>query len=169
MAATAAKKDNVTDIMEHGRKLAAKHLEQEEFAYARMAATLPVDWDLKEALNPGFWSNVAYKFAADPMTGRRDLRGSIITLRTADHAWFQQLYVRGVHKNGLIVAPLGPPVKLEPDHAETPNFRTRWNLGKQGWDVIRESDGEIVADASQFTVKEQAQKWIDDTIAAMKD
>lgn len=153
---------SIKRLNEYGtRKLSERHFEQEEFAYARFAVTLPVDWTVEETLKPEFWANVAYRLRTDPMSGRKDFPGSIITVRSADHSFYAELYVRAVQDAGLVIALVREPVYFGLRNVKSDNFETRWNVGKRMYDIIRNSDREIVASVK---TKESAQDWIDKTM-----
>lgn len=149
-------------------KLLQRDFMQAEFAYAKMSATLPVGHTFKDALRPEYWVNVAYMLAATPVTNEPDRAGAVIEVRTADHSFYAELYVRGVPEQGLIVSVLREPVYFGPKQDGTPQFDLRWNLGKRGFDVLRKSDGAIVGDGTKFPTKEMALKWVEDTVAAMR-
>lgn len=145
-----------------GAKLSDRFFQQEEFAYARMSATLPEGIDFLDILRPEYWANVAYKLKADNMTGRRDLSGTIISVRTADHAFYAELYVRAVSDRGLVVGVLKEPVYFGPKEIKSNQYKSRWNPGKKGWEIQRVSDNEIVA--GPFPIKEAVQDWIDKVV-----
>lgn len=141
------------------RQLRESSLASSEFAYARLSATLPVGWTIEDALKPEFWVRVAHKFAKTPVTGEPDKTGAIIELRSVDHSFYAQLYVRAVREGGLVVQLIGEPEYFGPRDVKSSNFETRWNVGRRGYDVLRQSDREIVAHG--LPTKEAAQEWID--------
>ncbi len=155
-----------TQREEQPKKLHQKYFQRTEFAYARMSATLPVDVTFEDCLNPEFWVNIAHLLQVTPVTGEPDRSGAIIEVRTADHAFYAELYVRAVHDQGLIVSVLREPKYFTPEENAAPGFNTRWNVGKRRHEVIRKSDNKIVA--GDFKIKEDALQWINETIAAMK-
>ncbi len=155
-----------TEQVEQPKKLALRHFMQTEYAYARLSATLPIDTTFEDCLNPEFWVAVAHQLQVTPVTGEPDRSGAVIEIRTADHAFYAELYVRAVQEQGLIVSVLREPVYLGPKEDSKPGFRVRWNVGKREHEVIRQSDNIIVA--GKFKVKEDAFKWIEDTVKAMK-
>jgi hypothetical protein len=150
------------------RKLLQRDFRQSEFANARMSVSLPVGWTFEDTLKPEFWVNVAHLFHKQPHTNEPDKAGAVIEIRTEDHAFYAELYVRAVQERGFIVATLREPVYFGPKKTAVPGFKTRWNVGARGYDIIRLSDKEIVGHAADFKVKEHALAWIEDTIAAMK-
>lgn len=135
-----------------------------EFAYATFSATLPVGWTVEDALKPEFWVHVAHKLAKNPISNEPDRSGAIIELRTVDHAFYAQLYVRAVQERGLVVALMGEPVYFGPREVKSAAYKERWNVGARGYDIIRVSDNEIVAHASKIKTKEQVQAWIDEAM-----
>lgn len=145
------------------KKLNERYFEQEEFKFARMSATLPVGTTLEDALKPEFWSRVAYRLRPkSSMDSRpRDYAGSIISVRTEDHSMYAELYVRAIGESSLTVALIGQPTYFGLKEVQSDKYRIHWNVGKRGYDVIRNSDGAIVADGIKIKTKEQAQTWID--------
>jgi hypothetical protein len=132
-----------------------------DYEYPRFAVTLPVEWTLEDVLDPESWAHVAYKLDANKTTKDPARVGTIIEVRTEDHAWFAELYVRAVRPNALDLAVLRH-TNLAPEDKETGNFHVRWNVGKRGFDVIRLSDKTIVA--SGLPKKEDAHAWIKETM-----
>lgn len=161
-------------------------LKQSEFAvyghrYERLTATVPAGTPFEDALRPGFWTNIVHHMKRNIMTGGSDRSGCIVELRTEDHAWYAEMYVRGVLERGLIVQCAGPaidprtgkacPVDLQTgmvwgaqtqpsaQPSATGHLSAKWNPGKRGFDIIR-ADGQIVADGREFPTREQADEWI---------
>jgi hypothetical protein len=149
-------------------KIHPKHMIQTEYAYARISVTLPVGWTFEDTLIPEFWSQVAHIFHAQPVTNEPDKAGATLEIRTEDHAFYAELYVRAVHERGLTVAVIREPVYFGPKSVDTAQYKTRWNVGARGHDVIRVTDGAIVSPAKDNKTKEEAMKWIDDTVASMR-
>jgi len=164
----AALAENVAEFEPPMNKILQRDMKQCEFAFARMAVVLPVGWTFEETLLPEFWSNVAHMFHPQPVTNTPDLAGAIFELRTQDHAFYAELYVRAVGEKELIVSVLRDPVYFGPKSVDTKQYNTRWNVGARGHDVIRVSDGAIVSPAKDNKTKESAWKWIEDTVAAMR-
>ena len=134
------------------------------FAHTRSSLTLPVGWELSDALSPEFWMNVAHWFQPDPRTGEADRAGTIIEVRTEDHAFYAELYVRGVRGNVLDVAILTKPIFFGPQGATgTPEYEIRWNVGHRGFDIIRQSARVIVESGNKLPTKELALAWIEKT------
>lgn len=146
------------------RSLAPKNFQSSEFAYARFSATLPAGWTLEDALRPEFWANVCHVLQSPPVTREPDKSGAIIELRAEDHSFYAELYVRAVKKRGLDVAVLREPVYLGQQKVESDKFEIKWNVGKRGFDIIRKSDRETVADGGTIKTREAAQEWIDKTV-----
>ena len=136
-----------------------------DYAYADFAVTLPVGWTLDDAMKPEFWVQVCHKLQREAVTNEPDKAGAIIRVRTRDHAFYAELYVRAVQERGLLVSVLREPMYFGPREVpDTSQFEARWNVGKRGFDVIRKSDREIVADGAKIKTREMAQEWIDRTL-----
>lgn len=145
--------------------------QDEGYHYARVALTLPVGVAFDDLLRPEAWAQVAYRFHKNPNTNEPDRRGTIITVRTVDHAFYAELYVRGVGERDLTVECIGPAVNLQTGQpapkffgpqgmVEAGRYDVRWNVGKRGFDVIRRSDREVVAGGEKFQTREAALQWI---------
>lgn len=133
-----------------------------EHAYGRRSVTLPVGWSIEDILAPEAWSEVAYLLVGNKLSGTLPQAGSIIEVRTEDHAFYAELYVRAVSKMSMDVdviqyKPLGPQ-----EVKDTGKFDVRWNVGRRGFDVIRKSDKQIVAEG--LPKKEDAIAWIEQTV-----
>jgi hypothetical protein len=132
---------------------------------ARFEALLPVGAKYEDCLKPEFWSQVAHVLEPPKGTTDRAWEGSIIEVRTEDHKFYAELYVRGVKKQELVVAPLRDPVyfweekKPQTSDSQQPDrWLTKWNVGTRSFDIIRQSDKEVVS--TGFKVKEDAVAWI---------
>lgn len=163
-AATAAKPADSMVRHDRPKALLAKQLCPPEHRYGRMHVTLPVGWTIEDALKPEFWANVANQFRKVEMTNDPDRIGTIIELRTIDHAFYAEVYVRAVQERGLVVQLLGEPVYFGPKAVESTAFEVRWNVARRGYDIIRKSDREIVGEAAKFPTREAAQDWIEKTL-----
>lgn len=167
-------------LREQSKILRPGNFQASEFARARFDAVMPADWEYEEALKPGFWANICHLLREKKVSGEPDRTGSLIDLSTEDHAFFATLYVRGVMQGGLIVQCIGPathpktckacPVDLEtglPWTGRAPvrsdKFDLRWNTTKKGYDIVRLSDQQVVADGSNFKTREMALEWITKT------
>lgn len=140
------------------RKLLEKDFQlDEQFVYARACVTLPVGWAFEECLKPEFWVNIAPKFKKDQFTNGPEKTGAVVTIRTADHAFYAELYVRAVRERDLIVSIVKEPVYFGPKEVQSDKYETRWNVGKRSYDIIRKSDKEIVGEAK---TKEGVVDWI---------
>jgi hypothetical protein len=162
-----------TPVLEERRKVQPYRLLQKDFqetAFGRghFTVTLPIGVEFEDALKQEFWVNVSHLLESKPNTNEPDLAGSIIIIDSADRGWVAELYVRAVVERGLIVGIKQKPVYQGPKTSGNKLFDTRWNPGKKGHEIIRMSDREIVGDASQFPIKEDALEWINNTITAMK-
>lgn len=153
----------VTDLHKV-KKIALSNFRASEFAYARYAVTLPVGWTLDDLLIPEAWAQVAHVLDKTPMTNEPPRVGTIVEVRTEDHAFYAELYVRAVRKMALDVQVTLGPVLLGGEQKEVKgNFDVRWNVGKRGFDIVRKSDKVIVADG--LLKKEDALAWIEKTAA----
>lgn len=132
------------------------------FQYATIHVKQPVGHTVEDALRPEYWVHHARWLKAEQASGRPDLAGSKIELRTLDHAHYAELYVRAVHDNSLVVQLLREPVMLGLQKAGTDAFEVKWNVGERGFYVVRKSDKQTVA--SKLPTKEAAQEWIDKTM-----
>lgn len=136
-----------------------------EFAFARFSVSLPVGWSFEETLKPEFWSVVAHRLQRDVMANSSDKSGAVIEIRTRDHAFYGELYVTAVQEKGLAVTVLREPVYFGPQEIpETGAYRAQWDDAKRGFDIIRKSDGSIVADGSRIKNRAMVKSWIDQSV-----
>lgn len=133
-----------------------------EYAYSRVSVTLPVGVAFEELLKPEAWVQVSHRFAGNPLVGQRDRVGAVIEVRSQDHSFYAELYLRAVRGNLMDVAVLLPPVKFGPKDAKVDGYEVRWNVGARGYDVIRQSDRQVVQGDTKFPTKELAYKWIEE-------
>jgi hypothetical protein len=119
------------------------------YAYAEVDVTQPIGHTVTDALRPEYWVHHTDQLKARPFSGEADRSG-----------------VRAVGERGLIVQQIGETTILGLKAVDSKAFTVRWNVGKRGFDIIRNSDSEIVGDASKFSTKEQAQSWINETTRA---
>lgn len=129
------------------------------YAYAEIDVTQPVGHTVEDALRPEYWVHHAHKLKARVLTGEADRTGAIIRARTDDHAHFATFYVRAVDDRGLRVQLLNKTV-LGVEGKTHKGYERQWNVGKRGYDIIRQSDRQIVADASRIKTKEDVEAWI---------
>lgn len=133
-------------------------------------AVISADWDFEDVLDPAFWVNVAPRLVKNPFTQDKDYTGSKIELRTIDHAFYADLMITKVSKDGLVVKCLGPGIDIAtgkrcPIDLQTEGpwagrkYAVAWNKELRGYDVIRKADGVVVADGSQFLTAEKAIEW----------
>jgi len=152
------------ETIEQPNKVKQSTFQLAEHAYGRRSVTLPVGWTLEEILAPEAWSEVAHLLEGNKLNGIPPQAGSIIEVRTQDHAFYAELYVRAVRKMALDVDVIQ--VKTLGPKDEKPisgNYRPRWNVGAGGYDILR-SDGAIVGRASDFKLKEDAHAYIRDVL-----
>jgi len=147
---------------EQAKKVKQSTFQLAEHAYGRRSVTLPVGWTIDDILAPEAWSEVAHLLVGNKLNGIPPQDGTVIEVRTQDHAFYAELYVRAVEKMALHAEviqykPLGPQ-----EVEDTGKFDIRWNVGRRGFDVIRKSDKQIVAEG--LPKKEDAIAWIEQTI-----
>lgn len=135
----------------------------EGHACARVQYWLDPSVPIEETLKPGFWSAVAHKFMR-PISTEGTYAGSIIEVRYTDMSMYAELFVRVVHKSALVVNLIGKPHYFGPKEVNAVGFDVRWNVGNQGFDIVRKSDREIVASSKDIKTREEAQAWIDKTV-----
>ncbi len=145
--------------------LPMRNFQLSDYGYGRFAATLPAGWDWRHALKREFWAQTAHLLQGNKPAGQRAFVGSLIDLRSEDHAFFVTLYVEAVREAGLDVKVLKPDADgvcwLHPkDEAVTDFYKLQWNVSAQGYDIVRKSDGAIVSRASENKTKADALKWI---------
>jgi hypothetical protein len=162
---------------EQPKLLRPSDLQELEFAYANMSARIPAGVAFEEILKPGFWANVVRLFQKNTTTGQPDRSGALIHVRTEDHAYYGQLYVRAVLERGLIVECVGPSIEPKTGKAcpidldnglpwtgrkdfASKDFEAKWNVGKRGFDIIRTEDQQIVADGVNIKTREAAIEMI---------
>lgn len=126
-------------------------------SYAEMSATIEAGISFEECLKAECWVHVCDLFKKQPLTNEPDKAGSIIHIRTEDHAFYARLYVRAVLERGLVVETLeyrelGAALK------ESAAFKSQWVPGNRSWNIIRLSDREIVARG--LKTKEAVNDWI---------
>jgi hypothetical protein len=148
-----------------------------EYARASFDHVMQAGVPFEEVYKPGYWANISSKLARNLVVGQGDRTGAFIEVGTEDHAFYARLYVRAVLEAGLIVQCAGPqidpktgkscPVDLSTGGAwgggvelDSELFEVKWNVGKRGFDVIRKSDLQVVADGNNLKTRELAAEWI---------
>lgn len=163
VAAVAVPAKEAAPVVEAPRTLPLREFKLAEYEYARFSARLPQDATFEDALKPEFWVHVAHQLQKKAVTGEPDKAGAVIEVRTVDHAFYAELYVRAVHERGLTVGILREPVYFNKREVSSDKFDIRWNVGNRGYDIVRKSDKEIVA--SGLKTKDAAAEWITKTSA----
>lgn len=136
-----------------------------EFSAATYNVWLPVGWRFEETLRPEFWAQTAHKLARQPVTNEPDKSGAVIQVRTRDHNFYAELYVIAVQEKGLRVAVLREPTYFDlKDIPETESNRAQWNAARSGWDIVRKSDGAVVADGANIKSRHDAKDWMEKTL-----
>jgi hypothetical protein len=146
-----------------GRKIPERCFGLAEFGMAHCLVELDPEWTFEETLKPEAWALVAHRFKSDPMTGRRDLAGARITVRTRNLSWEGELTVIAVEEASLQVMTYKEPVHYGIQTIQSDLFRLRWNATSKLQDIIRISDAQVVA--SVKTVQ-AAQDWVDKMVKA---
>lgn len=154
------------EAVEHPNKAKQTAFQLSEHAYGRRSYTLPVGWTLEDTLLPEFWSEVAHLLEGNKLNGIPPQEGTIIEVRTQDHAFYAELYVRAVRKMALDVGLIGAPTYFgkKDEKPVSGDYKPRWNVGAGGYDIVRNSDGAIVGRASDFKLKEDAYAYIRDVL-----
>lgn len=144
------------------KRVKISNFQTSEYAFARYSAVLPVGWTLDDVLDPDAWAQIAYKLDKNKITNDPARVGAIIEVRTEDHAFYAELYVRAVRNMALDVQAIRYERLGPKEEVQTAGFDVRWNVGRRGFDVVRKADGVIVADG--LPKKEDAYAWIKKTI-----
>lgn len=132
---------------------------------AEYLVELPVGHQFEECLRPEFYAQVAHKLAANPMTNTKDRTGAKFVVVTEDNNFEAELCVTVVREKALEVKVYKEPVYY--DLKEIPENDVnvaRWNASLRGWDVVRKSDGAVVADGRNIKTRREAQNWMDKTL-----
>ena len=145
---------------------------------------VPVDHEYEDVLRREFWVNVQPTLKWVKGRQELDFRGSLIDVFREDMAWHAQLRVTAIVGDGLSVVCQGPsfdvktgkkmPMDLDTELAwkgdkpvkEGEPYEKNWNIGKMGYDIVRTSDRELVADGSKIKTKAQAEHWINEALKA---
>jgi hypothetical protein len=117
--------------------------------------TLPDGMEFEELTSrPSIWANVVRRFDAKFQ--------HIIYVFNAERTMCAQLYVRAVQQSQLVVSVLVEPKHFGPRQiVSVGGVIPKWNVGRQGWDVVRESDNTVIQEGSKFPLKENAMEWIE--------
>jgi hypothetical protein len=135
-------------------------MQEAQYAYGRYSITVPVGWTLDDILKPEAWALVAHRLKPQPGTGDSVRIGTIFEVRTQDHQWYAELYVRAVREMALDVAILREPVWLAPKTDDPDDYEVKWNISVKGFDIIRKVDREKVGDGRKFPKKEDAIEYL---------
>lgn len=149
----------LSEPREELKRVKPTNFQTSEYAFARYAVLLPVGWTLEDVLVPEAWAHVAHKLDSNKVSKDPARTGAIIEVRTEDHAFYAELYVRAVRNMALDVQVVLGPVVLGKEQKAHANFDVRWNVGKRGFDIVRKSDKQIVA--TGIPKKEDAHAWIE--------
>lgn len=148
-------------------------IRESSFRVCEVDVLMPIGHTFEDALRPEYWVNHAHRLARRPVTNDPAKVGSELIVRRMDHALMFRLYVRAVLERSLIVVPLVPDARgvcvIEPEKSlavATDHVDLRWNVAKRGYDVVRKSDGEVIADGARFPTREMAVDWVNQTMMA---
>lgn len=123
----------------------------------RWQAYLTEAQTIENALDGPFWTDAAETIKGhDGKQGRMD----IIEVRKADTGQYWELIVDEVGKGYLKVHLLFRDPIVIPQVSEGSPLVTKWNVGKNGHEVIRVADRQLMA--GPFPTKQKAMDWIAD-------
>ena len=143
------------------KQLLSRHFGVAEFKFRRWSAELTPDQTFEDALVPEFWKSQAEVIRGHDKANPKG-RGDIIEIRKPDTGLYAELLVLEVGPGFLRVKPLK---SFEPEvvkEAEGSSLTTKWNFGKKVHEVIRKSDGTVMA--TNFQTKDAAVKFINDSM-----
>lgn len=135
------------------------------FKFRRWSAELSEDQTIEDALSPEFWKNIATALVGYDKAHPKG-RGDIIEVRKPDTGLYAELIVTEVGRGFVRVRPIKAYEPPKVEAAAASPLTTKWNIGNKTHDVIRKSDGQVMA--TNFQTKESAVKWIDDHLFKMK-
>lgn len=156
----------ITDLpQDPAKKVKRSTFQFAEHAYGRHSARLPVGWTIEDVLAPESWSEVAHLLDGNKMSNTHPQVGAVIEVRTEDHAFYAELYVRAVRKMALDIALIGEVTYFgkKDEKPASDAYKPRWNVGAGGYDIVRK-DGAIVGRAADFKLKEDAFAYIRDVL-----
>lgn len=132
---------------------------------AQFIVELPVGWKFEECLRPEFYAQVSHKLAGNVATNTKELAGALLHIVTEDHNFRAVLEVTVVREKALQVAVFIPPVYYDlEDIPENDVNVARWNPQLRGWDVVRKSDGAVIAEGRNIKTRREAQDWMNKTL-----
>lgn len=156
---------SVVDLPRSRKRILQKDFKLIEFAHRRWSADLQEGQTLEDTLQPEFWADVARG------DNRGMIAGDIVEVRSFDHSFFAELYVRKAEQASATVALIRAAdfvdrkAEAKADKANDV-LLPRWNVGSKRWDVIRSSDKQIISSA--HALKEDAQAWIADHLSKLR-
>ena len=142
------------------KSLLARSFGEVSFKFRRWSAELSPDQSLEDALVPEFWKLQAEVIRGHDKENPKG-RGDIIEVRKPDSGLYAELLVLEVGPGFLRVKPLKSYEPEAVEAAESSSLTTKWNFGKKMHEVVRKSDGTIIA--SNFQTKDAAVKWISES------
>ncbi len=131
-----------------------------DHGFTRFYYVMDVEEEYENALEPEYWAGLANQLQKNMFSGQADRSGAIIELRSEDHSFYAELYVRAVNPSELVVAPVREPVYFGKPGAskENESYKRRWNVGNRSYEVQRVSDGAVVGRG--FKIPEDADTYI---------
>lgn len=118
-----------------------------EFARALHCVTVPYDTPVESLLEPEYWSQVAVKFRNGDRVEATEMSGK----------WLAEFYVIAATKVSVHLRQMTYYEFDEAEIAEPAEMcRVEWKGGKARWRVVRNSDGEVLADQIEDKLQAQA-------------
>lgn len=145
----------MTDTNKATQRLTDRNFGVASFRHNRWAATLDESQTLDDAMDPGFWASQSDKVMGFDKTKGR---GDIIEIRKPDTGLYAELIIAAIGKGYVKTELL---MKHEPKVvtvAKGSPLTTRWNVGRNCHEVIRESDKTVMQGG--FQSKGEAAGWI---------
>jgi hypothetical protein len=130
---------------------------EHSFKFRRWSAELAPDQSLEDTFEPEFWKTQSIHLAGHDKANPKG-RGDIIEVRKPDTGLYAELLVLEVGNGYVRVQPLKAyqPEEVK-EESESP-LTTKWNFGKKVHEVVRKSDGIVMA--TGFQTKQSAVAWI---------
>ena len=139
------------------KPLSERQFGEISFKFRRWSAELTQDQTIEDTLVPEFWKQAAATIIGYDKANPKG-RGDIIEVRKPDTGDYLELLVTEVGSGYVRVRPIkvstAPAAQENPDSAMT----TKWNIGTKRHDVVRKSDGQVMA--KDFQTKDSALAWI---------
>lgn len=143
------------------KTLLARYFGEVSFKFRRWSAELTPDQTLEDALVPEFWKSQAEVIRGHDKENPKG-RGDIIEVRKPDTGMYAELLVLEVGPGFIRTKPLKSYDPEVVEAAENSVMTTKWNFGKRMHEVVRKSDGTVMA--TNFQTKDAAVKWINESM-----